>query len=128
MGRRTRECYLCGEKYNYCPTCSQDKSKPTWMIEFHEENCKTIFQACTDFNMKFLTKDEVKEVLSKCNLTNKASFRTSVQNTLAAIFAEEKKPDVEKSEKKPVAPKAAKTPVVEKTEPAHEVVNKTEEK
>ena len=127
MGRRTRECYLCGEKYSYCPTCSQDKSKPTWMIEFHEENCKTIFQACTDFNMKFLTKDEAKEVLSKCNLTNKTSFRTSVQNTLTAIFTEEKKPAAEKVEKKSVAPKAAKTPVVEKTTTAHEVVKEENE-
>ena len=138
MGRRTRECYLCGEKYHYCPTCSQDKGKPTWMIEFHEENCKTVFQICTDFNMKFLTKDEAKESLSKCNLSNKSNFRASVQNTLATIFAEDPKPVVEKNEKEPapaapktvkapaikvekavkapVAPKAAKTPVVEKTE------------
>ena len=30
MGRRSRECYLCGAKYSYCPTCSQDKMKPAW--------------------------------------------------------------------------------------------------
>lgn len=146
MGRRTRECYLCGEKYSYCPTCSQDKTKPTWMAEFHEVNCKTIFQTCTDFNMKLLTKDEAKKVLSDCNLSNKESFRSSVQKTLGAIFAEDKKPAVEKTAKAPVAPKAAKTPVVEKTEAAsiiektetipapekakieHEVVTETEEK
>lgn len=140
MGRRTRECYLCGEKYHYCPTCTQDKSKPTWMVEFHEENCKTIFQLCTDFNMKFLTKDEAKKALSKCNLSNKASFRASVQKTIATIFTEDEKPvekklaekkpapAVQKAVKAPVAPKAVKTPVVEKTEPVHEVVDKTEEK
>ena len=141
MGRRARECYLCGEKYHYCPTCSQDKSKPTWMAEFHEENCKTIFQACTDFNMKFLTKDAAKEVLSKCDISNKSNFRASVQKTLTNIFAEDEKPAekevkvekkpapaVQKAAKAPVAPKAAKTPVVEKTEIAHEVVTETEEK
>ena len=128
MGRRSRECYLCGAKYSYCPTCSQDKMKPTWMTEFHEENCKTIFQTCTDFNMKLLTKDEAKNVLSSCDLSNKENFRPSVQKTLATIFMEEKKPVSEKPAKAPVAPKAAKTPVVEKTEIAHEVVDKTEEK
>lgn len=125
MGRRTRECYLCGETYNYCPTCSQDKVKPTWMVEFHNENCKTIFDICTRFNMKLLTKDEAKEALSKCDLSNKANFKDYAQKDIANIFAEDKKAAVEKTAK---APKAAKTPVVEKTETVHEVVNKTEEK
>lgn len=137
MGRRSRECYLCGEKYSYCPTCSQDKMKPTWMAEFHEVNCKTIFQTCTDFNMKLLTKDEAKKVLSDCNLSNKESFRSSVQKTLGAIFAEDKKPAVKKAAKTPVVEKTEITPIIEKietipapekVEPAHEVVNKTEEK
>ena len=43
MARRQRTCYLCGDKYEYCPTCTQDKFKPTWMVEFHSENCKNIF-------------------------------------------------------------------------------------
>lgn len=132
MGRRTRECYLCGEKYSYCPTCSQDKVKPTWMVEFHNENCKTIFDICTRFNMKLLTKDEAKEALSKCDLSNKAGFKDYAQKDIANIFAEPAK-----TVKAPVAPKAAKTPVVEKTETiiapekaevSSEVVNKTEEK
>ena len=116
MGRRSRECYLCGEKYSYCPTCSQDKVKPTWMVEFHNENCKTIFDICTRFNMKLLTKDEAKEALSKCDLSNKANFKDYAQKDIANIFVEDKKPAVEKAVKTPVAPKSAKTPVVEKTE------------
>lgn len=155
MAKKYRKCLLCEQEYLYCSGCSHDKTKPTWMAEFHEENCKNIFQTCTDFNMKFLTKDEAKKTLSKCDLTNKANFKPSVQNTIAIILAEPKKPAeekiapapaVKKVAKAPVAPKAAKTPVVEKTEitpiiekietipapkkaePAHEVVTETEEK
>lgn len=86
MGRRTRECYLCGETYSYCPTCFQDRTKPAWMAEFHSENCKDIFDICTRFNMKLFTKEEAKEAIEKCDLSNKLNFRPSVQNTLSNLF------------------------------------------
>lgn len=91
MGRRTRKCYLCGEIYEYCPTCSQDKTKPTWMIEFHNENCKKIFDICTRFNMELLTKDEAQAALEKCDLSNQENFKDYVQTDIANIFAEEPK-------------------------------------
>ena len=75
MGRRTRECLLCGIKYEYCPTCSQDKMKPTWMAEFHDENCKNIFDIATRFNMQLLTKEEAKAAMEKCDLSNKENFK-----------------------------------------------------
>ena len=115
MGRRTRECYLCGEKYNYCPTCSQDRMKPTWMAEFHDENCKSIFDICTRYNMQLMTKEEAKKALATCNLTNKENFKSYVQRDLANIFAEDPKPALTKAA--PAAPKAAK---------AHEVVETKE--
>ena len=86
MGRRNRECYLCGMHYQYCPTCSQDKMKPAWMSEFHSENCKNIFDICTRFNMKFFTKDEAKSAIEKCDLSNKLNFKPSVQNTLSNLL------------------------------------------
>ena len=91
MGRRTRECYLCGQKYEYCPTCSQDKLKPAFMAEFHDENCKNIFNIATRFNMQLLTKEEAKSAMEQCDLTNKANFKSYVQRDLENIFAEEPK-------------------------------------
>lgn len=115
MGKRTRKCYLCGETYQYCPTCSQDKMKPTWMVEFHEENCKNIFDICTRFNMKLITKAEAQTALKECDLSNKANFKPYVQRDLENIFAEEFKTKITKT-----ATKAA-------NKESHEVVNKTEE-
>lgn len=117
MGRRTRECLLCGEKYAYCPTCSQDKMKPTWMAEFHDENCKNIFDIATRFNMQLLSKDEAKAAMEKCDLSNKAIFKDYVQRDLENIFAEDPKPVQEKTSK----------PAVAKSAKSHEVVNKIEE-
>ena len=86
MGRKSRECYLCGEKYSYCPTCSNDRVKPVWMTEFHSENCKDIFDICTRFNMEMLTKEEAQSAIEKCDLSNKLNFRPSVKNTLSNIL------------------------------------------
>lgn len=89
MGKRNRECYLCGESYLYCPTCSQDRMKPTWMSEFHNENCKNIFDICTRFNMEMVSKEEAKAVLNDCDLSNKTKFKSFVQHDLEVIFANE---------------------------------------
>lgn len=90
MGRKTRECYLCGEKYQYCPTCSQDRMKPSWMSEFHDENCKNIFDICTRFNMQLMSKTEARTALSNCDLSQKANFKDYVQRDITNIFADEK--------------------------------------
>ena len=90
MGKRNRKCYLCGEHYNYCPTCSQDKMKPSWMAEFHEENCVKIFEICTRFNMKQMSKSEARAALSACDLSNKENFKSFVKRDLENILAEDK--------------------------------------
>ena len=86
MGRRSRTCYICGETYQYCPTCSQDRTKPSWMAEFHSVNCVKIFDIATRFNSKALTKDEAKKALEKCDLSNKANFKPFIQRDLENIF------------------------------------------
>lgn len=112
MGRRTRECYLCGEKYLYCSTCSQDRMKPAWMSTFHTEDCKNIFDICTRYNLELISKEEAQKALSECDLSNKAKFKDYAQRDIEKIFAVEK---------------AAK-PVVEKTTKSHEVVESKENK
>lgn len=125
MGRRSRECYLCGSKYEYCPSCSQDKNKPTWMAEFHSESCKNVFDICTRFNMKLLTKAEAKTALEKCDLSNKKSFKDYVQRDLRNIFAEEPKIKRAKKTEEKIIEKAIEIkPIIKES---HEVVNKTEE-
>lgn len=98
MGRRDRNCYLCGEHYQYCPTCSNDRMKPAYMATFHSENCKNIFDICTRFNMNIMSKAEAQEALNACDLSNKANFKSYVQRDLENIFAEEPKKRGKRSE------------------------------
>lgn len=86
MARRSRTCYLCGAKYEYCPTCAQDRMKPIWMSEFHSENCKNIFKICTDFNLGLLTKQETRKSLKRCDLSNQGSFKEYVQQDISKIL------------------------------------------
>ena len=132
MGRRNRECYLCGQKYEYCPSCSQDQLKPAWMAEFHNIDCKNIFDICTRFNMSLLTKEDAKIALEKCDLSNRENFKSYIQRDLDNILIENQViiPIVEKPEetiKDEVTVEAA--PVVRNRakNKTHEVVNKTEE-
>ena len=89
MGRRSRECYLCGRHYEYCGTCSNDRMKPAWMSEFHSESCKNIFDICTRFNMQLMSKSEAQDALNTCDLSNKENFKSYVQRDLEVIFAED---------------------------------------
>lgn len=120
MGRRTRECYLCGESYKYCPTCSQDRVKPSWMAEFHSEDCVRIFDICTRFNMGMMSKTEAQDALRTCDLSNKDNFKAYVQRDLEVIFAEEPKK----------RGKRAEMPIIDEvldTNIPHEVVKKENE-
>lgn len=125
MGRRTRECYLCGEKYSYCPTCSQDKNKPSWMAEFHSENCKNIFDIATRFNLQLLTKEEAKSAMEQCDLSNKENFKSYVKQDLENIFKEEPKPKRGKRSEMPIIEEAVPEMF---QEVVHEVVETIENK
>lgn len=89
MARKKRECYLCGEVYKYCGTCSQDRMKPSWMELFHNESCRNIFNICTRFNMQLMSKEEAQEALKSCDLSNKANFKSYVQCDLENIYAKD---------------------------------------
>ena len=89
MARRDRTCYLCGEKYKYCGTCSQDRAKPSYLSEFHSESCKNIFDICTRFNMGMITKEEAQEAFMNCDLSNRDNFKSYVQRDLEVIFSDE---------------------------------------
>ena len=108
MARRSRECYLCGTKYKFCGSCTNDRTKPSWMSEFHDENCKIIFDICTRYNMQMISKEDAKAALNECDLSNKESFKDYVKQDISNIFTDDLK-------------------TKRGTTASHEVVSKTEE-
>ena len=92
MARKQRECYLCGKSYQYCGGCSSDRMKPAWMSEFHDENCKKIFDICTRFNMNLMSKSEAQVAINACDLSNRANFKSYAQRDLENIFKADEEP------------------------------------
>ena len=105
-----KKCLCCGTSYEYCGNCCDYRNLPLWMNSFHSEECKNIFQTCTDYNFKLITKEQAKAALSKCDLSDRANFNACVQRDLNTILAESK-PSVEKKDSV-------------KNESTHEVVTK----
>ena len=105
-----RKCLCCGASYSSCNNCYDFRNYPLWMNSFHDENCKNIFETCTNYNFKLITKEQAKEALSKYDLSNRANFSACVKRDLNTILAENKS-SVEKKD-------------FVKNEPIHEVVTK----
>lgn len=66
-----RKCVICGKIYSYCPNgCAEDREKPTWMTNFHEENCREIYYTCVNATVgNSLSKTEAKKRLKKLDLS-----------------------------------------------------------
>lgn len=95
MIKKNKKCLCCNVAYSYCPNCN--RKDPSWMTEFHDENCKLIFDICTRYNMQLMTKEEAQKALSACDLSKKESFKDYIQRDLANIFAEDPKPAATKA-------------------------------
>ena len=93
-------CVVCGKKYQYCDSCSDFRSLPRWMNAYCGENCHTIFNTMMAYNAKLKTAEEVAEVLSKCDLSNKDSFNPAILEFIDKIF--EKKLEEHTHEAEPV--------------------------
>ena len=84
-----RKCVLCGKEYEFCPTCNKDKHKPLWYKLYHDENCKSIFEALNNYNFELATKEEAKEILAKCDLSIELNDR--YMHEINSIMEEPKK-------------------------------------
>lgn len=100
MEKYTRICKTCGKAYKYCNRCGEFRDLPTWMIMFHDENCKKIWFAAVDYYSKGKSKDEIKANLLKCDLSNKESFIDKIKFVIDTLFT---KSDIESDNTKEVA-------------------------
>lgn len=91
MAANNRICFVCQEKYRYCPSCEGDYLKPTWMVMFHDENCKVIFETLQKHFLKELTDEEALSIIEKCDLSHMNEFREDSKIALQRLLAKKKK-------------------------------------
>lgn len=83
MAKSKRSCYLCGTTYEYCDCDRQ----PTYMATFCSENCKDIFKSLCSYGTGLISAEDCKELLDCCDLSNKDSYKESVQNSINKLYA-----------------------------------------
>lgn len=88
-----RVCLVCGKAYEYCGSCN-GKKLPTWMNLFHDENCRQIFHAVSDYSQNVITKDDGRDKLSGCDLS--IEMKDNIKKIVDKImFVEVSTPSVE---------------------------------
>lgn len=81
------------------------------MTNFHNANCREIFQTTIEYMSHNITDDQARTRLDKCDLSNKATFDPTVQGMIDTLYP----PKVEIMPKPEVAePKEVEQPLVRK--------------
>ena len=107
-----RICLVCGKAYEYCGSCN-GKKLPTWMNLFHDENCRQIFHAVSDYSQNVITKDNGRDKLSGCdlsiemkdnikNIVDKIMFVEDSTSSVMSAYNSEENIELSSEEKKPV--------------------------
>lgn len=74
---KNRTCFICGNKYDYCPSCERDKMKPSWYSLFCGDTCKEINNILSANTAKKLSDKEASE-----KIKNIDASKLSVKNDL----------------------------------------------
>jgi hypothetical protein len=87
MAKKNRQCTCCGIAYEYCPTCGNGQLKPSWMSEFCSEDCKTLFETATKFNLNIITKEVAQKKLESINLKPVGKYTEMLQKDIKNIMS-----------------------------------------
>lgn len=108
MRQNNKTCLCCKKTYSFCTGCSAYDHLPRWMAIFHDENCKKLFNATTDYLAGEITEEEVKAIFDTCDLSDKANFHHSIQELIAQIYGNGNKAEVKADKLVETVPELAK--------------------
>lgn len=100
-------CDICGKRYSVCKTCQTVKTFKPWRTITDTLEHYKIFIALSEYT-KTKNKEEAKEQLSHCDLSDLESFPDRIKNVINEIIIEPKTEAVEKAEKVQVEQKNVK--------------------
>ena len=86
----SKTCKVCGNVYKYCIYCREFDSQPKWRMLFDTDNCRRIFHAVSDYLIGEINADQAKELLGRCDISNRNKFNENVKKVLSELFPENK--------------------------------------
>lgn len=90
MAEFNRICKTCGKEYFFCAHCEKSLNSPQWMLLWHDDNCKRVFEIVSDYAQGRLPKMVAKAELNKCNLRVLYTFKENIRNIIEDIMEDEK--------------------------------------
>lgn len=92
---KNRTCFICGNKYDYCPTCDRDRLKPSWYALFCSNTCYEINKILSQNTVGKLSILEAQKELKNINF-NKASIINELTKSHIEKIMNYKEKEVEK--------------------------------
>lgn len=86
MSQVNRICKTCGKQYFYCTNCDKTLNSPQWMLMWHDENCKKVFEIVSDYAQKRISKEVAKAKIENCNLKVYYTFKDTIRNYIDEIL------------------------------------------
>lgn len=96
MAKNNKKCILCGREYRYCPSCKEHEDKPIWMNSYCSESCKDLFLTATDYLVGLVTKEQMKAVIDRSDLSRRDTFHNGVAKIIDELIS--MKETIEKEE------------------------------
>lgn len=81
-----RKCLCCGREYRYCYRCDGASIYNSWKNNFHDENCRKVFNTVANFNAGSVSETDAKKILDNLDLTYKNSFAAPVKAGIESIY------------------------------------------
>lgn len=94
-------CVLCGTGYHACDTCDEIKSFVPWRRLTDTAMHYQVFTVLREYVNKVISKAEAKEMLSRLDISDRATYKDSAKKILDEILTEDSAP--RKNQKKKTA-------------------------
>jgi len=88
MNKTKYKCKICGNEYEYCPSCKNIKSFHSWRRYADTQNCYKIFMILRDSALKNISANEAKLQLQKCDLSQCTNYYPMIKNQINEILQE----------------------------------------
>ena len=124
-----RKCFMCGQEFEYCPSCRDNKPDEHWRFLYHDEKCLDISKIWYAYRGNEISKKRAMEGMKKIkpNIDAVLSYDSVAANEIKDIFgikqktedpvdvinetSNEEKPDIVASDKKQDMPYVLETDV-----------------
>lgn len=87
MSDHERQCIVApSHTYEYCPHCDKSKDRETWRALYCSENCRSIFNVCSQYVAKKITASEAKRQLNGLKLPAMNELADSISKNVQEIM------------------------------------------